>query len=69
MQTLATHLTKHGYDVSAADTLVLDLPVSRVPEKELCSNVDLAIAIGGDGTMLFASRPGAARVSGRYHAR
>jgi NAD+ kinase len=56
MQTLATHLTKHGYDVFAADTLGLDLPVSRVPEKELCSNVDLAIAIGGDGTMLFASR-------------
>ena len=42
--------------MSAADTLALDLPVTRIPEEELCNDSDLAIAIGGDGTMLYASR-------------
>ena len=56
MRTLAAHLTKAGAIVSAADTLALDLPVSRIAEDELCSNADLIIAIGGDGTMLHASR-------------
>ena len=56
MQSLAQHLTAAGYDVTAADTLGLDLHARRVPEESLCDAADLAIAIGGDGTMLYASR-------------
>lgn len=56
MLALATFLSDAGVNVSAADTLALDLPVTRVPEETLCDNTDLAIAIGGDGTMLYASR-------------
>lgn len=56
MTALATHLTKAGFDVRAADYLAFDLPVTRVPEESLCEHADLAIAIGGDGTMLHASR-------------
>jgi NAD+ kinase len=56
MRALATFLTDAGVNVSAADTLALDLPVTRTAEETLCDNADLAIAIGGDGTMLYASR-------------
>jgi NAD+ kinase len=56
MRALAAYLTDAGISVSAADTLALDLPVTRVAEETLCDNADLAIAIGGDGTMLYASR-------------
>jgi NAD+ kinase len=56
MQMLAAHLIEAGIKVFAADTLALDLPVVRIVEDELCSNADLIIAIGGDGTMLYASR-------------
>jgi NAD+ kinase len=56
MRVLAQHLTSAGYDVSAADTLGLELEARRVPEETLCEQADLAIAIGGDGTMLYASR-------------
>ncbi|MDJ0794774.1 MAG: NAD(+)/NADH kinase [Woeseiaceae bacterium] len=56
MLALAMHLTKAGFDVCAADSLALDLPVRRLPEERLCEEADLAIAIGGDGTMLHASR-------------
>jgi NAD+ kinase len=56
MQALADHLTKTGYDVLAADTLGLDFQAQRLPEADLCAAADLAIAIGGDGTILYASR-------------
>jgi len=56
MQALARHLSEAGYDVVAADTLGLDLEARRIPEESLCDRADLAIAIGGDGTMLYASR-------------
>jgi len=56
MQAIATYLTDAGISVSAADTLALDLPVTRVAEETLCDDADLAIAVGGDGTMLYASR-------------
>ena len=55
MQTLATYLTKAGINVVAAENLALELPVTRVAEESLCDSADLAIAIGGDGTMLYAS--------------
>jgi NAD+ kinase len=56
MRAIATYLADAGISVSAADTLALDLPVARVAEETLCDDADLAIAIGGDGTMLYASR-------------
>ena len=56
MRALAKFLTDAGVEVSAADSLALDLPVLRVAEETLCDDADLAIAIGGDGTMLYASR-------------
>ena len=56
MQALAAHLTKAGYEVVAADSLDLELDAARESEGTLCAESDLAIAIGGDGTMLYASR-------------
>jgi len=56
MQVLTQYLTKAGITVFAADTLQLELPVTRMDEADLCDNADLVIAIGGDGTMLYASR-------------
>ena len=56
MRMLANYLTDAGIHVSAAETLALELPVTRIAEEELCNNADLVIAIGGDGTMLYASR-------------
>lgn len=56
MQVLTQHLTKAGINVLAAESLQLDLPVTRMDEADLCNNADLVMAIGGDGTMLYASR-------------
>ncbi len=56
MRTLARHLTAGGLEVTAAATLDLDLEARRVVETSLCDDADLVIAIGGDGTMLYASR-------------
>jgi NAD+ kinase len=56
MQALARHLAQAGITVFAADTLGLELDATRLPEEALCDDADLAIAIGGDGTMLYASR-------------
>jgi NAD+ kinase len=56
MQLLTRHLTKAGIKVLAADTLQLELPVTRMNTADLGDNADLVIAIGGDGTMLYASR-------------
>jgi len=56
MQLLTEYLTKTGIRVFAANTLRLELPVTRMDEADLCDNADLVIAIGGDGTMLYASR-------------
>ena len=56
MRVLADYLTKAGIKVAAAEALALDLHVTRVAEEQLCDDADLVIAIGGDGTMLYASR-------------
>lgn len=56
MSVLVTHLTKSGVEVLAAEEMALDLPVSRVAEPALADNADLIIAVGGDGTMLYAGR-------------
>ncbi len=54
MSLLVRHLEKAGIEVLAADEMALDLPVSRCPESMLSSKADLMIAVGGDGTMLYA---------------
>ncbi len=54
MTQLVNHLTKAGIEVLAANEMALDLPVTRIAEGELPSQADLIIAIGGDGTMLYA---------------
>ena len=56
MVALAEHLAQAGRDVFAAESLELELPATRLAEEALCDDADLAIAIGGDGTMLYASR-------------
>lgn len=54
MSALTAHLTKAGVEVLAADTMSLNLEVTRVAESALAGRADLIIAIGGDGTMLYA---------------
>lgn len=56
MTVLAEHLTKAGIEVLAADNMALQFAATRMPESELASAADLAIAIGGDGTMLYAGQ-------------
>lgn len=57
MQGLMPYLSDRGIQVLVADDLELDLAsiVRQVPEAELAQQADLVIAIGGDGTMLYAS--------------
>jgi NAD+ kinase len=60
---LAAHLLERGRHVRAATGLGIDfglLPVTLVPEAELAQGADLLVAVGGDGTMLHASRMAAA---------
>ena len=56
LTTLVEHLTKVGVTVFASDSMELDLPVTRSEESTLAAQADLVIAIGGDGTMLYAGR-------------
>lgn len=56
MQIIAPHLANAGIKVLAAMEMRLDLPVTRMNESALCDVADLIIAIGGDGTMLYASQ-------------
>lgn len=54
MSSLVMHLTKAGIEVLTAKENALDLPVTRYAESALAANSDLVIAVGGDGTMLYA---------------
>jgi len=54
MRLLVTHLTKAGIEVLTAEEMALDLPVTRCDLGMLSAHADLMIAIGGDGTMLYA---------------
>ena len=54
MRALVRHLDAAGVEVFTADTVDLDIALQRVPEASLAEHVDLIIAVGGDGTMLYA---------------
>ncbi len=53
---LVEHLTKHAIDLVVPDALAPDLDIQRVNEAALTNDADLLIAIGGDGTMLYAAK-------------
>jgi NAD+ kinase len=57
--TLLPHLKQRGVQALLPDTDPLDAAddlVLRVPEDEIAQRADLVIAIGGDGTLLYAAR-------------
>jgi NAD+ kinase len=57
--TLLPHLKKRGVRALLPDSDLLDAPedqVVRVPEDQIAEHADLVIAIGGDGTLLYAAR-------------
>jgi NAD+ kinase len=56
---LLPHLASRGVQALAAEDAVLGDAgrlVTRVPEREIGARADLIIAIGGDGTLLYAAR-------------
>jgi len=53
---LAAYLTKAEHDVVTVPESPAGLPGRRVPEDDIARESDLIIAIGGDGTMLYAAR-------------
>jgi NAD+ kinase len=57
--TLLPHLKKRGVRALLPENDPLDAPaalVERMPEDEIANHADLMIAIGGDGTLLYAAR-------------
>ncbi len=55
MTRLVNHLTSAGHDVIAAPGIFQETRVRQVAEDNLASQADLLIAVGGDGTMLYAA--------------
>ena len=57
--TLLPHLRKRGVRALLSEGDPLDVPADlaeRIPEEEIANQADLVIAIGGDGTLLYAAR-------------
>lgn len=52
---LADYLTKAGVEVVAVPDAAADLPVRSVAEEDIAGLADLIVAVGGDGTMLYAA--------------
>lgn len=61
MSALAGHLAGAGVTVIAPPRASLPPPVEAVAEAELAARADLIVAIGGDGTMLYAAGLGRER--------
>jgi NAD+ kinase len=55
---LLPHLASRGLRVLVSDESALPVTpgVERVPEESIAGQVDIAFAIGGDGTLLYAAR-------------
>lgn len=56
MSIIAQFLVERGVEVLVSEAVQLDLPARRLPEEELAPRADLIVTIGGDGTMLYATR-------------
>lgn len=58
VSTLLPHLRSRGVEVLVSEALPggESAGVARVPEDEIGPRADLAIAVGGDGTLLYAAR-------------
>lgn len=55
MRALAEHLAARGIDMIAAPGVLPGTDVRPVDEAELPRSADLIVAVGGDGTMLYAA--------------
>jgi NAD+ kinase len=55
MQAIAGHLTKRGVAVLSSPESAREIGTIAAPESEFAERVDLIIAVGGDGTMLYAA--------------
>ena len=56
MTAIAEFLSERGVDVLVAADVDLEIAGRRIPEDKLAPSADLVIAVGGDGTMLYATR-------------
>src|SRR5689334_13587832 len=59
MLSLASHLAGRGIEVLVEPAVTLDFGserIARVPASDFAARAQLAIAVGGDGTMLYAAR-------------
>jgi NAD+ kinase len=56
MAALATYLTKAGRRLVADPQVAAKLGARAVPESDIADEADLIIAVGGDGTMLYAAK-------------
>lgn len=57
--TLLPHLRNRGVRALLPDHESLDAPadlITRIPEDQIAEQADLVVAIGGDGTLLYAAR-------------
>jgi NAD+ kinase len=61
MSLLARHLAESGIDVVASPPVAAELKVRAREESDFASACDLIVAIGGDGTMLYAAELGRAQ--------
>ncbi|MDH4107366.1 MAG: NAD(+) kinase [Gammaproteobacteria bacterium] len=55
MSLLAEHMSAAGVDVIAVRDIAAELPARQVSEKTISRHAELIIAVGGDGTMLYAA--------------
>ncbi len=55
MRSLASHLTKSGVQVIAGSDVASQLGIETIEESSLAAKADLVVAVGGDGTILYAA--------------
>lgn len=56
MRSLASHLTKSGVQVIAGSDVASQLGIETIEESSLAAKADLVVAVGGDGTILYAAK-------------